>query len=64
MIQPTNMSASVRISPTDIRELQPAEGAIVAGVDLLLRQWGATKADLSSVYLAGAFGNYITDGHR
>jgi uncharacterized 2Fe-2S/4Fe-4S cluster protein (DUF4445 family) len=53
------LAAPVKISQTDIRELQLAKGAIAAGLELLLRQWGATKADLSGVYLAGAFGNYI-----
>ena len=53
------LAAPVRISQTDIRELQLAKGAIAAGLELLLRQWGATKEDLSCVYLAGAFGNYI-----
>jgi len=53
------LSAPVKISQTDIRELQLAKGAIAAGLELLLKQWGATKADLSALYLAGAFGNYI-----
>jgi uncharacterized 2Fe-2S/4Fe-4S cluster protein (DUF4445 family) len=53
------LAAPVRISQTDIRELQLAKGAIAAGLELLLRQWGATKEDLSRLYLAGAFGNYI-----
>jgi uncharacterized 2Fe-2S/4Fe-4S cluster protein (DUF4445 family) len=53
------LAGSVKLSQTDIRELQLAKGAIAAGLELLLRQWGATKADLSRVYLAGAFGNYI-----
>jgi len=53
------LAGPVKLSQTDIRELQLAKGAIAAGFELLLRQWGATKADLSRVYLAGAFGNYI-----
>ena len=53
------LAGAVKISQTDIRELQLAKGAIAAGLGLLLRQWGATKADLTRVYLAGAFGNYI-----
>ncbi len=54
-----NLAGPVKLSQTDIRELQLAKGAIAAGLEVLLRQWGATKADLSRVYLAGAFGNYI-----
>lgn len=53
------LAGPVRLSQTDIRELQLAKGAIAAGLALLLQQWGATKPDLSRVYLAGAFGNYI-----
>jgi uncharacterized 2Fe-2S/4Fe-4S cluster protein (DUF4445 family) len=53
------LSASVRISQTDIRELQLAKGAIAAGVKLLLQEIGATPEELRKVHLAGAFGNYI-----
>lgn len=49
----------VKISQTDIRELQLAKGAIAAGVHILLRDLGAEPADVSEVYLAGAFGNYV-----
>jgi uncharacterized 2Fe-2S/4Fe-4S cluster protein (DUF4445 family) len=49
----------VKISQTDIRELQLAKGAIAAGVQILLRDLGAEPADVSEVYLAGAFGNYV-----
>ncbi len=43
----------------DIRELQLANGAIRAGIRLLLKQENMTEADLEIVLLAGAFGNYI-----
>jgi uncharacterized 2Fe-2S/4Fe-4S cluster protein (DUF4445 family) len=43
----------------DIRELQLAKGAIASGFRLLLKHLGATPADLQSIYLAGAFGNYV-----
>jgi uncharacterized 2Fe-2S/4Fe-4S cluster protein (DUF4445 family) len=49
----------VRLSQTDIRELQLAKGAIAAGIDTLLTLLGTTGDDLSQVYLAGAFGNYV-----
>jgi uncharacterized 2Fe-2S/4Fe-4S cluster protein (DUF4445 family) len=49
----------VRLVQQDIRELQLAKGAMAAGLQLLLRQWGATVKDLKTIYLAGAFGNYI-----
>lgn len=49
----------VKLSQTDIRELQLAKGAIAAGIVTLMRLVNRSAADLSSVYLAGAFGNYV-----
>jgi uncharacterized 2Fe-2S/4Fe-4S cluster protein (DUF4445 family) len=49
----------VRISQTDVRELQMAKGAVAAGIRILLRELNAEPADVARVYLAGAFGNYI-----
>lgn len=43
----------------DIRELQLAKGAIASGFRLLLKRVGTGAADLESIYLAGAFGNYV-----
>ena len=54
------LCSPVALSQTDIRELQLAKGAIAAGIHLLLQQWGATEKDLTRLYLAGAFGNYIS----
>ncbi len=50
----------IALSQTDIRELQLAKGAIAAGIHLILQQWGASEKDLTHLYLAGAFGNYIS----
>lgn len=44
---------------SDIRELQLAKGAIASGFRLILRHLHLTAGDLRSIYLAGAFGNYI-----
>lgn len=43
----------------DIRELQLANGAIRAGINILLRQAGVEPEQLGQILLAGAFGNYI-----
>ena len=43
----------------DLRELQLANGAIRAGINILLRMAGLQPQDLSAVLLAGAFGNFI-----
>jgi uncharacterized 2Fe-2S/4Fe-4S cluster protein (DUF4445 family) len=50
----------VALSQNDIRELQLAKGAIAAGIRILLKRWGAKARDLTRLYLAGAFGNYIS----
>jgi uncharacterized 2Fe-2S/4Fe-4S cluster protein (DUF4445 family) len=49
----------VKISQTDVRELQMAKGAVAAGIRILLREFNAEPDDVTRVYLAGAFGNYI-----
>ena len=49
----------ISLTQQDIRELQLAKGAIRSGVDIVLREWGATPEDVDVVYLAGAFGNYV-----
>jgi uncharacterized 2Fe-2S/4Fe-4S cluster protein (DUF4445 family) len=49
----------VSLTQGDIRELQLAKGAIAAGLRILLAQFGKGLGDLSKLYLAGAFGNYV-----
>lgn len=49
----------VRISQTDVRELQLAKGAIAAGIHVLLEEAGIPRESLHTVFLAGAFGNYV-----
>jgi uncharacterized 2Fe-2S/4Fe-4S cluster protein (DUF4445 family) len=61
--QPESMSGMlgpVRITQKDIRELQLAKGAIAAGVYILLEESGLQPDDVTRIYLAGAFGNYIS----
>lgn len=53
------LAEPVKLTQTDIRELQLAKGAIAAGIRVLLGEWGKTSEELSKIYLAGAFGNYI-----
>ena len=43
----------------DIRELQLANGAIRAGINILLRMAGIEASALQHILLAGAFGNFI-----
>ena len=44
----------------DVRALQLAKGAIAAGWSLLLERHGLGPGDLHRVYVAGAFGNYLS----
>jgi uncharacterized 2Fe-2S/4Fe-4S cluster protein (DUF4445 family) len=53
------LQAPVQLIQADLRELQLAKGAIAAGLKILLRQWGAGPGELTRIYLAGAFGNYL-----
>jgi uncharacterized 2Fe-2S/4Fe-4S cluster protein (DUF4445 family) len=53
------LAEPVALNQWDVRELQLAKGAIAAGLKILLAQWGAPAEAVSTVYLAGAFGNYI-----
>lgn len=49
----------VTLTQKDVREVQLAKGAIRAGIELLARQLGVAVDDIETVYLAGAFGNYL-----
>lgn len=53
------LAAPVKLTQTDLRQLQLAKGAIAAGVRLLVEKFGITVDDIERVYLAGAFGNYV-----
>ena len=50
----------VSMTQADVREVQLAKGAIAAGMRILLEHWGAAREDIKRLYLAGAFGNYIS----
>ncbi len=50
---------AVCLHQRDIRELQLANGAIRAGISILLRMENIQASDLAWVLLAGAFGNFI-----
>jgi len=53
------VAGPVVLYQADIRELQLAKAAIASGFKLLLKRMGAQARDLKSIYLAGAFGNYV-----
>lgn len=49
----------VRVTLKDIRAIQLAKSAIFAGCRIIVDTSGLAPSDLSAIYLAGAFGNYI-----
>jgi uncharacterized 2Fe-2S/4Fe-4S cluster protein (DUF4445 family) len=56
------LSPPVVLTQKDIRELQLAKGAIAAGIRMLLERLGCAASDICNLYLAGAFGNYVSRG--
>ncbi len=50
---------AILLTQQDVREVQLAKGAILAGIQTLMKTLGMTKNDIDSILLAGAFGNYI-----
>ncbi len=62
VIVPENqLSGAKRIALTqqDIREVQLAKSAIMAGVKVLLKKASLSFDDLDALFLAGGFGNYV-----
>ncbi|MCR3921860.1 MAG: ASKHA domain-containing protein [Firmicutes bacterium] len=47
------------VTQKDIREVQLAKGAMAAGIQILMKNYGLTTDDIKQVQLAGAFGNYL-----
>jgi len=55
----TKHGEPIVLTQRDIREAQLGKAAISAGVQMLLKTLGVKKDQISRVYIAGAFGNYI-----
>ncbi len=50
---------SLRLTQTDVRELQKAKGAIRAAIDVLMQQLDLAPEDLQKVILTGSFGGQV-----
>ncbi len=62
IVSPADKNGSAEdiiINQQDIREVQLAKGAIAAGISILLKSAGLTYDDISKIYVAGGFGNYM-----
>jgi len=55
----TESGHPILLTQQDVREVQLAKGAMAAGVEMLLEEFGAEIGDVEEVLLAGAFGNFI-----
>lgn len=53
------VSEGVYINQSDIRELQTAKGAIRAGIEILISEYGIDESEISLVYIAGGFGKRL-----
>ncbi len=53
----------ILLTQHDIREVQLVKSAIYSGVLTMLEKLGHTPADLDGLFIAGAFGAYITREH-
>ena len=49
----------VYLTQKDIGEVQLAKAAIAAGIQMRMKRLGITEEEICSVYIAGAFGNYM-----
>ena len=53
------IKSSVCLTPKDIRMLQLAKSAICAGIVTLIKNEKLNGSDISALYIAGGFGNYL-----
>ena len=53
------MGRDIVMTQKDIREVQLAKAAIYTGASSLMDHTGNSPEDIQTVYVAGAFGNYI-----
>lgn len=52
-------SPAISLAQRDVRELQLAKGAIRAGINILMDELHIGPSQVETIFLAGAFGNYI-----
>lgn len=55
----SGINEDIVITQNDIREIQKAKAAIRTGAEILMRKMGVKEDNISSLLIAGAFGNYI-----
>jgi uncharacterized 2Fe-2S/4Fe-4S cluster protein (DUF4445 family) len=55
----TDGGEPICLSQRDVRQLQLAKGAIRAGAEIIMSEYGVGPDDVDRVLLAGAFGNFV-----
>jgi uncharacterized 2Fe-2S/4Fe-4S cluster protein (DUF4445 family) len=55
----TATGKDITFTSNDVREIQLVKGAIRSGVEILMSYINVSADDISTLYLAGAFGNYV-----
>jgi len=53
------LAENISITQKDIREVQLAKGAIAAGISILMQRSELEYSDITHLYVAGGFGNYM-----
>ncbi len=54
-----NSDGSLQLTQWDIRELQKAKGAILAAINILMKELNLSPKDMEKVYLTGSFGGQL-----
>jgi uncharacterized 2Fe-2S/4Fe-4S cluster protein (DUF4445 family) len=55
----TRHGRDIVLNRKDVSEIQLSKGAMRAGIEILLEQFGLTADDIDEFIIAGAFGTYI-----
>ncbi len=58
-----HLTDSIRLTQQDVYQLITAKAGLRTDQDLLIKYYGIEPEDIDTIYLAGAFGNYITVEH-
>lgn len=59
MEEPVMIQGDIGLYPEDVRQIQLAKAAIMAGVDILLEAADLKHSDIDAFYIAGGFGSHL-----
>lgn len=54
------LAEDIVFSQNDIRQVQMAKAAVRAGIEVLMKKYGALFSDIDTIYLAGGFGHGLS----